>query len=309
MVLVRNLLFFFALCALGGWPAFAGESFCEAKFGRLGPAPTATVVKLRKDGTRILRLVNSSGVSYFREMPMASGAVAQEKAIFDDPRMPGLVFKFTRGLGLEGVVPQATYEKEGIEVVLDGHVVKTRPGAVQAEVSGLTTPIDEWKKLHPGKNPKAKDIAEVLSTGEWPRLYANWKILWRLMGQVDLSIENLAEKDGQIAVFDLGDAFNLPKTRARMGVSRDLDNMNFNMPGNAFDRVEYRADLRRADKPFRDLARKIATESDEETAARLGMKLDDRLPEPRGTIGDHVASMKFEARRILEMLDADPFGY
>jgi hypothetical protein len=309
MLLGRIAILFFVILAFAAGPGFAGEGACEPKFAHLESVPSATVVKLRKDGTRIFRLVSGDKVSFFRETPMESGAIAEERAIFDDPNMPGLVYQFTRGLGIDEVVPRATYEKSGINISLQGAMIRTRPGAIQDEVKGLTTPIDEWKKLHPGQEPRASDIEKVLNTGQWPRLYANWKILWRLMNQVDLSIENLAEKNGQIAIFDLGDAFNLPASRSRMGIAQDMDNMNFNMPNKAWDRVEFRADFRKADQAFKNLVRVIATENDEATAHRLGMGLDEILPSPRGRIRDHVASIKSEASRLLELLNRDPFSY
>ena len=292
--------------------AFGEEASCEHSFASIHPTANsgkkyvATVVKTRDDKSKIYKIQTSEGqLLFFKENPNSN---EEERLIFDDPEMSAIAFSASKSLGIGEHVASANLSP-GVNLLVGGHTVHTRPGIMQAGFDHLITPIDEFMTAHPGVQPTAKDIQEILNTGEWPRLYADWKIFWRIFQQTDLSIANLARDGDALRIFDVGDLLNFNSVRSRMGIRSDLDNIHFNMPNASAQRVEHRADFRKADPAFRDLAKTIATESDEATAERLGKQLNDVFAPPRGSVRDHVREMKEQARRIVELLDKNPFDY
>ncbi|RYF33518.1 MAG: hypothetical protein EOO38_30115 [Cytophagaceae bacterium] len=127
--------------------------------------------------------------------------------------------------------------------------------------------------------------------------------------QVDLNIANLARAGDRIALFDIGDALNLPGPRRQMGIQTASDEYLYNMPNQSGDRVEHRPDFRLADPEFKNLARVVANASDEQLAAILGKNLHDLLGHPRGRVKDHVIAMRNQARGIVSLLNRSPFDY
>ncbi len=285
---------------LSSWASSCDDFFTDT---------TAVVIKKDKKGIRIFRIQNENGqTSYFKEAPPYDTA-PRLHLIFDDTEMPVIAHSIAKSFGLEQVVPNAVFQPNGIVLSVKGKQLQTKPGILQEGVNDLITPIDDFFLKNPGKQPTAAGIQTILNQGEWPRLYADWKILWRIFMQTDLNIANLAHHNGRLCVFDTGDLLSLPNIRMEMGIIQDSHNSDFNMPGNHWDRIEHRPDFRKADPEYKNLVLKIANESEEATSARLGKSLDDFFKPPKGSVRDHVRFMKQEARKVLELLERDPFSY
>lgn len=271
------------------------------------PPYSAQLVKSRDDGTRIYELRNPAGETfYYKENFVVAGG---ERAIFDDLSMTVIAASFAKRLGMEKYIPDAQWRNSLTFIGPQGELVTAKAGVLQEGVSGLRTPLDDFKVRFPGQRLNAENVHAILNSGEWPRLYADWKIFWSIFLQVDLNIANLARQGEHLALFDLGDLLNLPRVRAQMGVRNPLEQIHYNMPNHPGDRVEHRADFRLADPEFKQLARTIADGSDEFIADLLGKRLDERFPSPRGSVRDVVKAMRGEAKRITGLLNRGPFDY
>jgi hypothetical protein len=270
------------------------------------PAYTATIVKERNDRTKIYRVDHPrGGTLYFKE----NGRLTDyERSVFDDLKIAALTTKMAQALGLNAHLPEIQW-RERLSLVIDGEMITARPGALQAEMQNLVTPIDDFKRLYPHQPVTPRGIQKVLNSGDWPRHYANWKIFWSIFHQVDLNIGNLAKMGDKTAIFDIGDALNLPAVRRDMGISRSLHEVYFNLPNQPGSRAEHRADFRLASPEFKNLAHVVATSSLEELAALMGKNLEDTLNPPRGKVRDHLTAMKNQAKRIVPLLNRGPFDY
>lgn len=302
----RNFFFVFS-CALPlSTAAWADAGFCQNLLAVAGPQ-TASLVKVRDDSSRIFRLTDQNKkIFYFKEIPLRN---SEERVIFDKLEMTVIATTAAKSLGLEKYVPHSEFVSEGITINLKGELTKTRPGVLQDGASDVVTPINEFRQTHKSQQPSLQDIQNVLNSGDWPRLYADWKIFWRIFMQVDLNIDNLGRRGKNLYIYDTGDLLNLPNARARMGIIREIDNLHFILPNRPGDRAEHRADFRLADPEFKKMAYTIATESDEETAKRLNRNLNDSFDPPRGSVREHVRTMKQQARIIVELLNKGPFDY
>ncbi len=278
-----------------------------SKFLERGSVFSAAVVKIRADGTKIYELRFPEGQTYyFKEAPRRADLRFE---IFDDPKMAVLATHIAENFQLEKFIAPSSYFDAGIEIPLGETFLITHPGILQRGKTGLISPLDEFARLHPGKTPSAIELGKILNSGDWPRLYADWKIFWRIFQQTDLNIANLSRDADTLYMFDLGDLLNQPATRARMGIWRDAHNMHFNMPDKPWDRIEHRADLRQADPEFKKLVRDVAALSEDALAAKLGKNLNESLGKTRGSVSKLVHAMKYEANWLLYRLDRGPFDY
>ncbi|MBC7387074.1 MAG: hypothetical protein H7301_13055 [Cryobacterium sp.] len=270
------------------------------------PPYDARVIKTRDDTTVIYELRASNGAQYFYKENFQSAQ--GERAIFDDLGMAALAYRMAKETGLGDALPETAW-RSGVAVKIGDHVFRTRPGVLQAGIPEFVTPLDDFRKLHPDAALNSEALKEVLNSGDWPRLYADWKIFWNIFQQVDLNIANLARTGTKLIIFDLGDAFNLPASRKKMGVISEKEASKYAMPGNPNDFAEFRPDFRVADPEFKEFVRIIANASDEELAHFLGKSPDDYLISPRGQVRTHVQAMRNEATRILKILHQTPFDY
>ncbi len=306
-------MFRLLLLTLIGIPllAVAQEGIPHVNCGGLFNPPTelplqASIVKTREDSSKIYEFKSTAGkILYFKEI---TNSLTYERSVFDTAEMSVLAYSFAKSFNLESVVPYAELSP-GITLETGGVRVFTRPGVIQAGVSGLVTPLDEFKKKFPKTILSAKKLHAILNDGEWPRLYADWKIFWRITMQVDLNIANLAREGEHLRIFDLGDILNFDGVRKQMGIFSGIDNFIFNLPDKPWEKALHRADFRKADPEFVEIAHAVATESAEATAARFGKRIEDVLSPPRGKMSDHVAAMKKQARWIIESLNKSPFHY
>ncbi len=268
--------------------------------------PIATIVKTRDDQSRIYQLKWEDGsIQYFKEKTINTEL---RHSTFDSPEMAVAAYHFLESFGLESYVPYSELSP-GITLLLDGKTITTRPGLIQESFSQLTTPIDDFTTKNPGVPPTARGIQSVLNSGDWPRLYADWKIFWQTTHQVDLSIANLFRQGNQLRIIDVGDLLNNSATRNEMGIRSFIENYHFNMPNIPSDRIEFRPDFRKADPEFISMVKSIGQESEESVAARFGKQLDDDLGFPRGKMRDIVKSVKNNAKKIVSRLNKDPFQY
>ncbi len=265
-----------------------------------------TVIKTRNDQTKIYRVSMEEGkILYFKETFRGGSG---ERAVFDDLQSAVLATEAAKRLGLKKYVADIGW-RDSLNLTVDGKSIHTRAGALQAEMPAIITPIDEFAIRYPGKPLTARGLQKVLNSGEWPRLYANWKIFWSIFMQVDLNIANLAHSGGQLALFDLGDALNLPGVRRQMGIRSAMEEFHFNLPNQSWDRIEHRPDFRQADPEFKNFAQVVANSSNEELAAILGKNLTDLLGHPRGLVKHHVTEMRNQAKRIVALLNRHPLSY
>ncbi len=268
--------------------------------------PIGYVIKRRPDSSIIYRYTEPSGrLMYYKESPLEMNDHAR---VFDRLQTTMLVSNFAESLGLSKYVAKAE-ASGGVTLIIDGKVTKTRPGILQNGAGDLITPIDVFTSTGSDRRPTIYDIQKVLNTGDWPRLYANWKIFWTIFMQIDLNIANLARKGSDNFIFDTADAFHLPEVRLWMGIPDMNANLNISPPNSPSIRIHHRADFRLADPEFKNMAKILATESVEETAKRFGMSLTDELPGPRGLILTHVRAIKSQAKWIVRALDLSPFDY
>lgn len=297
-ILILSLFAAIPLVQATDLPATCGDALHAPYVG--------TVIKTRNDQTKIYRVTLEDGkVGYFKETFRGGSG---ERAVFDDLQVAVLATEISKKLGLHRFVADITW-RDSLTVNVDGAIVHTRPGALQAELPTIVTPLDEFAERFPGKPITAKNLQKVLNSGDWPRLYANWKIFWSIFMQVDLNIANLAKSGDHLALFDLGDALNLPGVRRQMGIRSNHEEFHFNLPNQSWDRMEHRPDFRLADPEFKNFAQVVANSSNEELAAILGKNLTDLLGHPRGLVKHHVAEMRNQAKRIVGLLNRHPFSY
>jgi hypothetical protein len=307
LIFLTNLACFCSVAE--AWAAHAPIAVeCQRAFGQvISQGYSLRVVKAREDGTKIYELRFQDGdLIFFKEDPQSQDLKYQ---IFDSQNLAVIATRAGENFGLQKYVAASVRSNHGAEIQDGARIIKTRPGILQKGKASLISPIDEFRKIHPGKEATARDISALLNSGDWPRIYADWKIFWRIFQQVDFNIANLSREGSSLYMFDLGDILNLPATRARMGIATDRQNMNINMPNRPWDLVEHRADFRQADPEFKKLVHDVVKASDEELAQKLGKNLSDSLGPNRGTVRDTVREMRFEAIRLERVLDLGPFDY
>lgn len=290
----RSLLlsFFFLLLP---WQARSTAPRCESTFQSFN----AQLIRARTTGSRIFKLQDGR---YFKE---ESKLVTAQDQVFSDDRMGALVYQYLKHFGAEKYVAQ-TEKSEGLSLVVDGKMILTKPGIIQEGRDDITTPLDDYHSRHLKKAENSAQLHDTLNQKEWDRHYANWKLLWMLLHQTDLSIENMGISKGRVFIFDVGDALVSDSLRCQFGVCDDRDYFVFNFPKNASDRVYHAPDFRLADPELKELVIRITKTDVPILVKELGSDFNKELHDPRDNAEKLFKSMQKRALRIRSLLNKSP---
>ncbi|MGZ3774042.1 MAG: hypothetical protein ACXVCY_08815 [Pseudobdellovibrionaceae bacterium] len=292
----KVLLFFLISC-----DAFASYAIAE-QCGSIFYSETvlAKVVKTRNSGARIFAL--SDGRFFKEETP----ARDYQDRIFNEDYAGVLAYKLFKTFKVERYLAKSYIEDHGMELSIDGKITRTNPGIVQEGRNDLVNPILDFKRQFGSSVSRSYDLHYLLNQKDWPRHYANWKLIWMLLRQVDLSIENLAVSEGTVFVFDTGDAFNKSSDRCRFGVCNTRQGFDYNFPGRPSDRVQHVPDFRRADKDLKNMVRELSSMSVAQLIELLGQDFYENLKSLRGSPEETLREIRNAARKLLPLFDKPP---
>ncbi len=262
------------------------------------------LIKTRHTGTRIFRLTDANGVvTYFKENDPHPSSKEQ---VFTNNRMGVLARNLFESFGLNGYIAKTVDHPEGMEVSIDGQIIKLSPGILQEGRAKIVTVLDQYKEQNGRNATDTSQLQPLLNTPEWAKHYANWKLAWTLLRQVDLNVANLGISDGKLFLFDLGDALNKVSDRCQFGICSHEHQFDINFPDNANDRREHRPDFRNASDDLKAMIRSLANSSAADVAERLGIKASEILHSPREDILTTARSIRDAARWLSERLDQSP---
>lgn len=268
---------------------------CESTFQSF----KAQLIRSRTTGSRIFKLEDGR---YYKE---ESKLVTTQDQVFSDDRMGALVYQYLKHFGAEKYVA-VTEKSEGLSLVVDGKMILTKPGILQEGRNDIQTPLDQYKRRNNKSAKSSAELHEVLNEKDWARHYANWKLLWMVLHQTDLSIENMGISEGRVFIFDIGDALVSDSLRCQFGVCDDRDYFVYNFPKNASDRVYHAPDFRLADPELKEFVIQVTKTDVSLLVNALGSDFNLELREPRESAEKLFKSMQKRALRIRSLLDKSP---
>jgi hypothetical protein len=298
-----RLIGFFLVCFLTV-PTYASTAeasassvnSCEVLFSQV----SGQLVKVRSSGAKIVRLGDGS---YYKE---TSEFTSFEDQVFNSDRVGVYGYALFSSFHLQRYIAKAE-AMGGLDVTIDGKVQHLKAGVVQEGRDDIRTPLDEFRQVSGRKAVSSDQLHTVLNSGDWPRHYANWKLIWSLMRQTDLNIENLGISRNRVFIFDTGDAFNTDEVRSRFGVSTAAQNFDYNFPHRAGDRVRHVPDFRIADENLKQMVRTIAREPLDALRARMGEDFFKTAVRGQGGSPEQIVlSIWKEAKNLASLLDSPP---